>query len=151
MSDCIIGNDLHCTVCGRKAVARHIRRVCGPHGPMELKLVDELKKTEAAQAESRHAAQFQTTGPGTELKAILKNWFGIEANLGCSCNAMAARMNSDPAWCLTPDGMETIVGAMRNEHQRRRKDGKTILPWSDFGAAQLVRLAVRRAGRKAAG
>jgi hypothetical protein len=90
-------------------------------------------------------------GPGTELKAILKSWLGIEANLGCSCNAMAARMNSDPAWCTTPDGLATIVGAMRAEHQRRRRDGKTILPWSDFGAAQLVRLAVRRAGRKAAG
>ena len=90
-------------------------------------------------------------GPGTELKKILKSWLGIEANLGCSCNAMAGRMNADPAWCLTPDGLATIVGAMRNEHQRRRRDGKTILPWSDFAAAQLVRLAVRRASRKAAG
>jgi hypothetical protein len=117
---------------------------------MELKLVDELKKTEAAQAESRHAAQFQTTGPGTELKSILKNWFGIEANLGCSCNAMAARMNSDPAWCLTPAGMEAIVSAMRNEHQKRRQRGETILPWADFGARQLVKLACRRAARATA-
>jgi hypothetical protein len=87
-------------------------------------------------------------GPGTELKAILKSWLGIEANLGCSCNAMAARMNSDPAWCLTPAGMDAIVAAMRTEHQRRRQRGETILPWADFGARQLVKLACRRAAAK---
>jgi hypothetical protein len=98
-----------------------------------------------------------TSGPGTELKAILKDWLGIEATLGCSCNAMARQMDSmGPEWCETV-GMSVILDAMRKEHATRknknknakRKAKKTIwLPWSDIGARQLVLLACRRARAK---
>jgi hypothetical protein len=85
------------------------------------------------------------TGPGTELKAVLKNWLGIEANLGCSCNAMARQMNAmGPDWCAG-EGMPKILDAMRGEHRKR----STWLPWSEIGARQLVLLACRRARAKA--
>jgi hypothetical protein len=85
------------------------------------------------------------SGPGTELKRILKDWFGIEATLGCSCNAMAKRMNRlGPDWCEGP-GMTEIVSAMRGEFTKRRQAKQTILPWSEFGAKVLIKLACRRA------
>ena len=87
-------------------------------------------------------------GPGTELKAILKEWFGIVANFGCSCNAMAKKMNTNgPEWCEGP-GMPEIVKAMRGEHSKRRAKRETILPWSEIGARWLVRKACRRAREK---
>lgn len=90
-------------------------------------------------------------GPGTELKALLKSWLGIEATIGCKCGAMAAKMNQNgPEWCEGP-GMREILSAMRGEHGKRRSKGQTVLPWSDLGAALLVRLACRRArGRQKA-
>ena len=89
-------------------------------------------------------------GPGTELKALLKDWLGIESSPACSCNAMARKMNaSGIAWCLSGAGMAEILGVMRAEHAKRWADGRTRLPWTDLGARQLVRLACRRARAKA--
>ena len=89
-------------------------------------------------------------GPGTELKAILKDWLGIEASPTCSCNAMARKMNEQgPEWCESDDGMAEILGVMRAEHAKRWADGRTRLPWTDLGAKTLVRLACRRAEAKA--
>ena len=83
--------------------------------------------------------------PGRELKAILKDWLGIEATPTCSCNAMSLRMDSlGPDWC-EGEGMASILEVMRDEHAKRRADGRTILPWTDLGARQLVLLACRRA------
>jgi hypothetical protein len=93
----------------------------------------------------------QQPGPGTELKAILKDWLGIESSPTCSCNKMAAKMNAlGPDWCESPAGLAEILGVMRAEHGKRLADGRTRLPWTDFGATQLVRLACRRARAKAA-
>lgn len=89
-------------------------------------------------------------GPGTELKALLKDWLGIEASPACACNAMSRKMNaSGIAWCLSDAGMAEILGVMRAEHAKRWADGRTRLPWTDLGARQLVRLACRRARAKA--
>jgi hypothetical protein len=89
-------------------------------------------------------------GPGTELKALLKDWLGIESSPTCSCNKMAAKMNAlGPDWCETDAGLAEILGVMRDEHGKRWADGRTKLPWTDFGATQLVRLACRRARAKA--
>jgi hypothetical protein len=86
---------------------------------------------------------------GTELKALLKDWLGIESTPTCSCNAMARKMDSlGPDWC-EGDGMASILEVMRNEHAKRWADGRTILPWTDAGARQLVLLACRRARAKA--
>lgn len=94
------------------------------------------------------AAPAPRHGPGTELKAILKNWFGLEANLGCSCNAMAKKMDArGPDWVLG-DGLPQVLSAMRTEHGKRLRAGKTILPWSEFGARLLIKAACRRAREK---
>jgi hypothetical protein len=91
-------------------------------------------------------------GPGTELKAILKSWFGIEATLGCECNAMSRRMDTlGPNWCEAPAGMAEILAAMKGEHARRCAKGETRLPWIEAGARQLVLLACRRARAAAEG
>ena len=47
--------------------------------------------------------------------------------------------------------MSEILDVMRAEHAKRWADGRTILPWTDAGARQLVLLACRRARAKAAG
>jgi hypothetical protein len=61
---------------------------------------------------------------------------------------MAAKMNKmGPDWC-EGEGMPVILGVMRAEHAKRWADGRTILPWTDAGARQLVLLACRRARAK---
>ena len=93
----------------------------------------------------------QQPGPGSELKALLKDWLGIEASPTCSCNAMSRKMDTNgPDWC-EGEGMASILDVMRTEHAKRWADGRTILPWTDSGARQLVLLACRRARAKAAG
>ena len=95
------------------------------------------------------AINFQQRGAGTELKALLKDWLGIESTPTCSCNAMARRMDTlGPEWC-EGEGMASILEVMRDEHAKRWADGRTILPWTDAGARQLVLLACRRARAKA--
>ena len=90
--------------------------------------------------------KIEQRGPGTELKALLKDWLGIESTPTCSCNAMARKMNTlGPEWCRSDEGMAEILGVMRDEHAKRWADGSTILPWSDIAARQLVLLACRRA------
>ena len=90
-------------------------------------------------------------GPGTQLKSLLRDWLGIEASPTCSCNAMARRMDSfGPDWC-EGEGMAEILDVMRTQHMKRWEAGKTILPWTDAGARQLVLLACRRSRAKAAG
>lgn len=83
------------------------------------------------------------SGPGTELKAMLKKWLGVAATPNCPCNAHAAQMD---AW--GPDECERrldeIVGWLSAQATARG------LPFSRMVAGQMVRLAIRRA-RKAAG
>jgi len=63
---------------------------------------------------------------------------------------MASRMNDlGPDWCESEAGLAEILGVMQAEHAKRWSEGRTRLPWSDFGATQLVRLACRRARAKA--
>lgn len=90
--------------------------------------------------------------PGAELHFILRDWLGIEPTPTCPCRSMAAKMDRlGPDWCESDEGMGEILGVMRTEHEKRRAEGTTILPWTDFGARQLVLLACRRARAKAAG
>lgn len=92
-----------------------------------------------------HRIEAPAEGPGTELKALLKDWLGIESSPTCRCNAMAARMN---IWgcdeCLKPENMEQVLNVMRDEHKRRQ----TVLPWSDMAAKTLIKLAIRRSRAK---
>lgn len=85
------------------------------------------------------------SGPGAELKALLKDWLGIESTPTCSCNAMANKMTRlGVEWSESADGLAEILAVMKREHGRR----KSILPWSDTAASMLVRLACRRARAK---
>ena len=89
--------------------------------------------------------------PGTELHALLRDWLGIEPTADCPCRSMAGKMDTlGPDWC-EGEGMSEILDVMRTEHAKRWADGRTILPWTDAGARQLVLLACRRARAKAAG
>lgn len=135
-----------CVVCGRSVKTRTTKAVAScrsvPKG-------QRPKTAELMQAAGVVTARPPIVhGPGTELKKLLKDWLGIEAAPGCSCNSMAARMDAlGPDWCESDAGTTEILGVMRDEHAKRWADGRTKLPWTDFGARQLVRLACRRARR----
>ena len=81
-------------------------------------------------------------GPGTELKAML-GVIGIRSSPTCSCNAHARQMDMwGPDQCASRE--DEIVGWLRDQAAARK------LPFVDFAARQLIRLAIRRARRKAA-
>ena len=133
-----------CVACGRSVKTRTTKAVAScrsvPKG-------QRPKTAELMQAAGVVTARPPIVhGPGTELKKLLKDWLGIEAAPGCSCNSMAARMDAlGTVWCESDAGMAEILHVMREEHGRRRAASDTVLPWTDFGATQLVRLACRRA------
>lgn len=84
-----------------------------------------------------------TSGPGTELKALLKDWLGIQASPNCSCNARARQMDEwGPDVC--EQNLPTIVGWLEEQATARK------LPFVRFAAEQAVKLAIRRARKKAA-
>jgi hypothetical protein len=136
------------------AVMAVAKDVSETHITLEAEDFARLRREYASQPRKAHPAPqppAPSHGPGTELKALLKDWLGIESSPTCSCNKMAAKMNAaGPDWCETDAGLAEILGVMRAEHGKRWADGGTRLPWSDFGATQLVRLACRRARAKAA-
>lgn len=91
---------------------------------------------------SGEASEPPPSGPGTELKGLLKT-IGITANPGCSCNAKAAQMDIwGPDECERR--LEEIVDWLAQEAKKRN------LPFFRMGAQQLVRLAIRRARKNAA-
>jgi hypothetical protein len=82
-------------------------------------------------------------GPGTELKALLKDWLGIQASPNCPCNARARQMDEwGPDLC--EQNLQTIVGWLEEQAKARK------LPFVRFAAEQAVKLAIRRARKKAA-
>jgi hypothetical protein len=117
-----------CPACGLRAPKIAVRPVAKCYGPGGVPKQHELNSP--------------SDGPGTQLKALLRDWLGIEASPTCKCNGMALKMNhSGVEWCKSDEGMAEILGVMRDEHGKRN----TILPWSDIAARQLVLLACRRA------
>ncbi len=149
MADCVIGSDLRCSRCGASARHERVRRNCTASSDTLQKLQNYERNLAATDAGKFHRARHPR--PGTELKALLKDWLGIEATPNCSCNSMAARMDAlGPDWCESDAGMTEILGVMRTEHALRWADGRTKLPWTDLGAKQLVRLACRRSRAKPA-
>lgn len=84
-----------------------------------------------------------SSGPGTELKALLKDWLGIQASPNCSCNARARQMDEwGPDLC--EQNMPTILQWLEEQANARK------LPFVRFAAEQAVKLAIRRARKKAA-
>lgn len=88
--------------------------------------------------------QKNTSGPGTELSALLER-FGISSTPTCKCREMSAKMN---AWgvdeCSKPERISEVVDVMREEAKARR------LPFVDIAARLLVKRAIANARRKAA-
>jgi hypothetical protein len=82
-----------------------------------------------------------TSGPGTELKALLAT-LGIVASPTCKCNKMAKKMDEWGQESL--HHIEEIVDVMEETAKARK------LPFLRAGARQLVRLACWKARRKAA-
>jgi hypothetical protein len=89
-----------------------------------------------------HAAT-PASGPGTELKALLKR-VGIVASPGCSCNTRAKLMDEqelkEPGWC--EKNLETICDWLQEEATKRK------LPFLRMAGKILVRKAIRNARKK---
>lgn len=80
-------------------------------------------------------------GPGTELKAILRK-IGITSSPNCKCNARAKQMDVwGPDRC--EQEMPTILAWLKEQAEARK------LPFVRFVAKQAVKLAIRRARKKA--
>lgn len=80
-------------------------------------------------------------GPGTELKSLLRT-IGITSSPTCSCNARAVQMDEwGPDVCESR--MPEILAWLEGQAKARR------LPFVRFAAEQAVKLAIRRARRKA--
>jgi hypothetical protein len=78
-----------------------------------------------------------TSGPGTELKKLLK-LIRITATPDCACNARARTMDERGCdWCEA--NIDMIVGWLREEAANRK------LPFVDAAGRMLVRRAIRNA------
>jgi hypothetical protein len=81
-----------------------------------------------------------STGPGTELKNLLRN-FGITPTEGCGCNGHAAVMNAEgPDWCW--EHLEEIIDWMEKEAKKRG------LPFVRLASRILVKRAIHNARKK---
>jgi hypothetical protein len=90
---------------------------------------------------SKPRSSAPTSGPGTELKKLLK-LVGITASPTCSCNTRARTMDANGCdWCEA--NIDTIVGWLREEATKRK------LPFVDLAGRLLVKRAICNA-RKAA-
>jgi len=88
------------------------------------------------------ARPFLSSGPGTELHAILGR-FGLTASGDCKCNSRAALMDANGCdWCEA--NIEEIVGWLRETAAERG------LPFLDAAGRMLVRRAISTARRKEA-
>lgn len=109
--------------------------------------VDETHAAYPAKQKPGYASPKRTVavsgGPGTELKGLLKK-IGITASSTCKCNARAKRMDEEeakqPGWCASH--IDEIVGWLREEAASRK------LPFIESAGRFLVKLAIKRAGKK---
>jgi len=87
-------------------------------------------------------AKDATTGPGTELKALLAKW-GIVETGGCNCRAMARKMDT---WGVDgcEEHMDEILDHMEAEATKRRLP----IPFRRSLTKLLVNRAIRNARKK---
>lgn len=92
---------------------------------------------------ARESLVLALSGPGTELKALLKT-IGITATPGCACNQRAAAMNERGCdWC--EQNIDQIDSWLAEEAKKRK------LPYLSLAGKALIRMAIRRARRKGNG
>jgi len=124
----------------------HLCPVCGLRAPKIAVSPVAVCRPRTQRLVTQDDSHKPPSGPGSMLKALLRDWLGIEASPTCRCNGMAIKMDQlGPDWCMSDDGLAEILGVMRDEHAKRWADGATILPWTDFAARKLVMLACKRA------
>jgi hypothetical protein len=119
-----------------EAVLAAARIVKGP----QVELGDEdFQRLRAEYALPLGAASKGFSGPGTELKKLLKR-VRIVALPRCRCNKRAAIMDQLGCdWC--EENIDTIVGWLREEAAKRG------LPFLDAAGRMLVKRAIRNARR----
>lgn len=123
------GEYLKCSLCGRQVRSRsdvRVYAICRAGVP----------------GRGGDAPAKRTSGPGTELKAMLAGWpLYLKTSGGCSCNRHAAQMD---AWgCDECERrIDEIVGWLRDEAARRR------IPFIDTAGKLLVSRAIRLARGK---
>lgn len=89
---------------------------------------------------TKYASPPPTSGPGTELKALLKT-VGIVASPGCSCNKRAQTMDVNGCdWCEA--NLDEISGWLKEESEKRK------LPYVATAGKMLIRWAIRRSRKK---
>ena len=89
---------------------------------------------------TKYASPPPTSGPGTELKALLKT-VGIVASPGCSCNKRAKVMDQNGCdWCEA--NLDEISGWLQEESEKRK------LPYVATAGKMLIRWAIRRSRKK---
>lgn len=75
-------------------------------------------------------------GPGAVLKRLLST-FGVVSAAGCSCDAMAAKMDFlGPEWCLSRHGFDEIAASLERAARDRG------FPFCRLAARLLVIAAV---------
>lgn len=80
------------------------------------------------------------SGPGTELKALLKT-IGITSTPNCSCNKKAAIMDRNGCdWC--EENIDKIDSWLAEEAKKRS------LPYTSIIGKTLIRIAIKRARKK---
>ena len=88
---------------------------------------------------TKYASPPPTSGPGTELKKLLKT-IGIEAKPGCACNKRAQTMDVNGCdWCA--ENLDTISSWLQEEAQKRG------LPYIPAAGKWIITLAIKRARR----
>lgn len=96
--------------------------------------------TQSIIAKSTADADDYESGPGTELKKLLKT-IGITATKTCSCNSRAKTMDKwGPDIC--EQRIEEILGWLREEAAKRK------LPFIDMVGKLLIKRAIRNARKK---
>lgn len=124
-----------CTACGRVVKVQSLKAPMAECGGVRIASIAPTQFPPPPEA-----AAAPTSGPGTELKKLLRR-VGIVATPNCSCNARAHRMDEEearePGWCEAH--LDEIVGWMREEAEKRK------LPFMDMAGRLLVRRAIRLA------
>ena len=105
---------------------------------------DQWTIDETHPAYPRRRVAARVAGPGTHLKRLLAGWpLRITASATCSCNARAREMDARGCdWC--DDNLDTIVGWLRHEAEKRR------LLFLDAAGRLLVRRAINAARQEQA-
>ena len=122
-------------------------RACIVSEDGETITVDETHEAYPREAKPRPSPQppAPASGPGTELKKLLKTWLRIEASPTCACTARARKMDEmeklEPGWCAAH--LDEIVGWLREEAAKRG------LPFIGAAGKLLIKKAIRNALKNA--